>query len=232
MTRVVRAATAIGVDGYLGGWVAVELGPDGTFARAWPGATLAGLLGGVGPGTAIGVDIPIGSVESGWRSADIAAQARLGSRRSTVFSVPPRQVWDLPTHREASERCRELTGSGFSVQAYHLLPKMREAEALQARGDVELFEVHPELVFAAMAAAPPPSKKTWAGQAVRRTLLAEVGIELPDDIGPAGVVPPDDVLDASAVAWCAYRFGRGGAGHVPDPPDQFDRAGRPIVIWY
>lgn len=220
----------IGVDAFAGGWVAVELDSAGRFAAAWPARTLAALLAGVPATAAIGVDIPIGGVESGWRDADLAARARLGRRASTVFLMPPREVWALESYEAANTELRRRSGAGLARQSFHLFRKMREAEA--ERDQHDLFESHPELVFAAMAGAPLVTKNSWAGLVRRRALLSEVGIVFPDDLGPAGVVPSDDVLDAAAVAWCAYQRGRGGASHVPDPVTQFDNRGRPIVIWF
>lgn len=71
------------------------------------------------------------------------------------------------------------------------------------------------------------SKKSWAGQQLRRDLLSVEGIELPDDMGEVGQVPADDILDAAACAWTAFRHSRGSAGTVPSDPD----AEEP-VIWY
>ncbi|HEX6873519.1 MAG TPA: DUF429 domain-containing protein [Micromonosporaceae bacterium] len=230
-SAVVPGLRAVGVDGYAGGWVAVEL-HGGEFVRAWCAGTLATLLGQV-PADAVGVDMPLGLLGSGWRSADLHAAAALGARRSSVFRVAPRPVWAAGSHQEASSLCRELTGAGLSMQAWRLGEKILEAEAYRATGAHELFEVHPELVFAGLAGAPLRfAKKTWNGQAARRALLAGVGIELPGDLGPAGVVPVDDVLDAAAVAWCADRIARDAAHHVPDPAIEHDELGRPIVIWY
>ncbi len=85
--------------------------------------------------------------------------------------------------------------------------------------------------FAALAGEPlPERKKTWAGQARRRRLLAAAGITLPDDLGPSGVVPPDDLLDAAAAAQTAARFARGEAEPLPVDPDR-DDSGRPIALW-
>jgi predicted RNase H-like nuclease len=226
-----RAMTrSIGVDAFDRGWVAVELDAAGLFAAAWPARTLAALLEDVPATAAVGVDIPIGGVESGWRDADLVARARLGRRASTVFLVPPRGVWALESYDAANTELRRRSGSGLARQSFHLFRKMLEAEAERDRHD--LFEVHPEVVFAAMAGAPLVTKNSWAGLIRRRALLREVGIALPDDLGPAGVVPSDDVLDAAAVAWCAYRRGRGDASHLPDPVTQVDERGLPIVIWF
>jgi len=223
---------SVGVDGFAKGWVAVELRAD-AFVRAWVAPTLATLLAGVPPVARIGVDIPLGGLDSEWRTADRAAKALLGGKHASVFSVPPRAVWDADSHASANRLCRQLTGMGVSVQAWGLMPKVREADLYREAGPHKLFEVHPELVFATLAGERLAyGKKTWNGQATRRALLARVGVVLPDDLGLAGVAPVDDVLDAGAVAWCAYQIGLDTARRVPDPPDQNDPAGHPIVIWY
>ena len=223
-----RQGPAIGVDGYPGGWVAVHLAA-GRFERAWAASDLTTLLAGLAAGATVGIDIPIGGVQRGWRAADHAARAALGPRRSSVFLVPPRPVWTEPTHAAASVRCRELTGSGLSMQSYRLLPKMLEAERFTG---TELHEVHPELVFQRLngGATVPYGKKTWNGQTHRRALLAGVDVVLPDDLGTAGAVPPDDLLDAAAVAWCAGRIARSEAVPLPDVPE-YDVTGRRIAIW-
>jgi predicted RNase H-like nuclease len=64
----------------------------------------------------------------------------------------------------------------------------------------------------------------------RRRLLEQAGIVLPEDLGAASVVPPDDVLDAAVAAWSALRIARGEALTLPaDPP--IDRSGRKVAIW-
>lgn len=221
---------SVGVDGYAGGWVAVALAGDGAFTRAWAAANLVELLADVPVEAPVGIDIPLGGVAAGWRRADEQGRLLLGSRRSTLFLVPPRSLWDLP-YTEANAEHRRLTGGGLSKQTWNLFRKMVEAEAYRSNAGRSLREVHPELVFTAMASSPLPSKRTWSGQMRRRALLASVGVVLPDDLGEAGAVPPDDVLDAAAVAWCAHRFDA-GARRVPDSPDQCDEFGRPIEIWY
>jgi predicted RNase H-like nuclease len=73
-------------------------------------------------------------------------------------------------------------------------------------------------------------KKSWNGQNDRRRALAAAGVRVPDRLAWAGAVPVDDLLDAAAVAWCARGHALGGGVRVPEPPDQFDHRGRPIVI--
>ena len=48
--------------------------------------------------------------------------------------------------------------------------------------------------------------------------------------GPAGQAPPDDVLDAAAVAWSAHRMATGTAQSHPNPPEEAN--GHRIAIWY
>jgi predicted RNase H-like nuclease len=225
----VAAVISVGADGFPGGWVAVEL-RDGAFERAWVSSTVEALLAGVADGAFVGVDMPVGLVDAGWRTADLRARGLVGGRHNTVFRIPPRAVWQAADLTEANQICREMTGSGVSAHTWSLRSKILQVDAFGGR----LFEVHPELVFASMAGRPlAHGKRTWNGQAARRALLARAGVVLPDDLGRAGTVPVDDVLDAAVVAWCAHRIGLGDARQVPDPPAEHDRlTGRPIVIWY
>jgi predicted RNase H-like nuclease len=223
------AVISVGADGFPGGWVAVEL-HDGAYARAWVASTVEILFAGVADGAFVGVDMPVGLVDTGWRTADLRARGLVGARHNAVFRIPPRAVWQADDLTEAQRICRDLTGAGLSAQTWSLRRKILEVATYPGR----LFEVHPEVVFSSMAGLPlAHGKRTWNGQATRRALLARAGVVLPDDLGRAGAVPVDDLLDAAVVAWCAHRIGLGRARHVPDPPAEHDRyTGRPIVIWY
>ena len=224
------SVSVIGVDAYPLGWVAVEL-RDGSFARAALASTLFEIVANSSGAAVIGVDIPLGMLPDGWRAADTAAADELGPRRSSVFRVPPRTVWQQPDFASANRLCRELTGSGLSRQSWALRPKLLEANAIWERHPGLLFEAHPEVSFRTMAGAPlTHAKKTWSGQARRRELLAKHGIRLPDSLGPAGQAPPDDVLDAAAVAWSAHRMATGAASSHPSPPQESN--GARIAIWY
>ncbi len=232
---------AVGVDACPGGWVAVVLA-GGTFAAARFGTTLAGLLDdgplddGAGPPAAVGVDMPLGLLDGGWRPADDAAKSFIGPRRASIFRVPPRAAWLEPDFATANRRCRELTGGGLTQQAWGLRAKLLEANARAeaARpGDAPLYEVHPEVSFRAIAGRDLSHAKTsWAGHNDRRHLLVRAGIVLPDRFaGPADRVPPIDVLDAAAAAWSAHRIALGQAVPLPAQDDR-DPLGRRIAIWY
>ncbi len=221
----------LGVDGWAKGWVSVEL-DDGQFAGARVDSTLQGLLDAAAEVSWVAVDIPLGLVEGGARQADVETALLLGPRRSSVFPTPPRPVFAEDSYLAAAQRHVELVGKGLSRQSYALRTRLLEANVLYDRGGFALREVHPEMSFTMMGDGPPTmSKKTWEGQRDRLERLRSVGIELPDRLGAAGVVPADDILDAAAAAWSAHRIGCGVAASVPDPP-QLNERGQQLAIWY
>jgi predicted RNase H-like nuclease len=221
----------MGVDACPTGWAGVVL-HGGRYHGAYAARDLGGLLDRA-PGAAIvGIDIPLGLPAARWRQADLLAATRLGAHRSRVFPVPPRPVWEEEDYLAANHRCRLLTGSGLSRQTWGLVKKLREANQHRDAGDDRLYEVHPEVSFAAMAGGPPVAwrKKSWNGQSARRRLLRSQGIALPDTLDDAGGVPPDDLLDAAAAAWTAHRIAQQAAEALPDPPEHTE-SGLPIAIW-
>ncbi len=177
-----------------------------------------------------GIDMPLGLLAAGWRDADRLARRALGRRGASVFAIPPRPALEAPSYAEANRTCRALTGQGLSVQAYGLRRKIAEAEACRrAAAGVRLYEVHPELAFAALAGSPlADSKHTAAGLAIRRQLLAAAGIVLPPRV--AGV-PENDLLDAAAVAWSARRIAAGQAVVLTNPDQRADDDGE-IAVRY
>ena len=189
--------------------------------------TLAGVLDGHGS-RVVGIDMPLGLLESGWREADRAARGLLGPRRSSVFAIPPRAVWEQASYQAASQRCRELTGQGLSIQAWGLRTRLLEADRFRGSCGYPLYEVHPELAFCALAGAPlAHSKHTAAGRERRRELLGRAGIALPR----LPRAPVTDTLDAAAVACSAWRIATGRAVVIPARPQRDDR-GLPIAIRY
>jgi hypothetical protein len=198
--------------------------PTGGWCVAWPGSLRAGVAGAtlelLARSVRTGGVIPL--VEAGWRHADLLAARELGSRRSTVFRMPPRPLWDLP-YAEANAELKRLIKSGISKQAWNLLARVREAGAYRDAGAHQLMEVHPELVFAGLAGAVLPPKSSWAGLSRRRAVLADTGRSKTR----AGARPRMH-SDAAAVAW---RTGSGGDDTCPIR--RISTTKRPaIVIWH
>lgn len=214
---------SVGVDGCPGGWVAVELG-DGHFSRAAFCPSFNEILTVFPEATDVGVDIPIGLPESGPRAADTAARAFVGARRSSVFTTPTRLLLESEWR----------PGLGITRQSHGLGQRIFEVERAIDHGARQdrIYEVHPEVSFAAMGGRPLADPKTsWNGQHTRRQLLRACGIDVPDNLASIGVVPPDDLLDAAAAAWTANRIASRKATTLPGTPP-IDRGGRAVAIWY
>lgn len=220
--------TAVGIDGWKAGWIAVVLS-DGDirvefsdslrgFTRTYPDTTLV-------------VDVPIGYPLDGHRQADDEARAFVGPRRNSVFRVAPEDVLRKRTYQSALRHCRARYGFGITAQAFALRKKIFEAQALVEKG-LLLIEGHPEVSFAALKGNHLEfAKKTWNGQNERRRLLEHAGIAIPDVLdADLGNAPADDILDAAVLAWTASRFASGKAQPLPSPPEQI--GGREVAIWY
>ena len=220
---------AAGVDACKGGWIAVVLGADG-FHRAVVDSRFELLVAALDDVGVIAVDIPIGLPDNEPRAADAAARAFVGPRRSSVFTTPPRVVLQAPDYQAARTLARRQFARGISAQSYALASKILEVEGI-ALGDSRIVEVHPEVSFRAIADMPlDQAKKTWNGQMARRLLLEGEGIRIPADLGVAGAVAPDDVLDAAAAAWSGRRKAHRSAMSLPDPPEVL--SGVAAAIWY
>jgi predicted RNase H-like nuclease len=226
--------TVVGIDGCKAGWVAVRRGGDGRLTatvtptladvhQAWPDAALWA------------VDMPLGLPEREVRACDVAARRFLGApRSSSVFSAPVRASLPAVTYEAAAAIHRRVSGRGLTVQAFNLFPKIRELDAwLDYAVRPPVHEVHPEVSFAAWHGAPlREGKRTPAGRSVRRALIGrehEVDLAALEDACGRGCAP-DDLYDAVAVCWSAWRIATGAHGHLA--PAETDRCGRRMEILY
>jgi predicted RNase H-like nuclease len=218
----------LGIDGAgRHGWVGIVIDHDG-FVAARLG-TLRELIDEAEPVVAIGVDIPIGGVPAGIRQADVEARRFVGPRASSVFAAPSAAALAAGSYAEANAGLADRGAPKLSRQAWALVPRIVEAAEVAALDD-RVHEVHPEVSFCELAREHLPwSKKSWNGLLLRRRLLAEAGIVLPDAIVEVDGVVADDVVDAAAVAWSARRIAAGTALTLPDPPEVGD--GGPVAIW-
>ncbi len=224
----------LGVDACSAGWVGIALSGNHQ-VRAYVDAHIEALVGQAvadGPLHVVGIDIPIGMPDASVRRADLAARAAAGPRRASVFMTPVRDTLALTDYRAACDLNMLRTGRGISRQAFNLLAKIRQVDDWLPAAPCRVIEVHPELSFAELAGAPLPARKSsWAGFAVRRRVLADAGIALPEDLGVAGrMAGGDDVLDAAAAAWSAWRAATGEARRLPAQPEHFSD-GIDCAIW-
>lgn len=205
----------LGVDGCRIGWVGVVW--DGA-TRVLVAPTIGELVDLAGPLEAVAIDIPIGLPSDAPRQAERLARPRLPGRASTVFNAPAAVVLDAPDYHAANAANRAALGLGLSKQTWYLVPKIRDvADWLATAPEVPVVEAHPELCFATMnGSVLVDGKTTEAGEAARRRLLADHGLDV--EASRRTGVAVDDVLDAAATAWTARRWVDGVADRLPPEP--------------
>ncbi len=244
-------ALVAGVDGCRGGWIAA-LRDGGASDWTWEFVpAIADLFDRRPAPRIVAIDMPIGFAdvaEPGGRACEREARAILGRpRSSSVFATPARATLAATDYRDAL-RINRTTGPaapGLSLQAWHLVPKLRELDGL-LRGHPtrrrRVFEAHPELAFARLndgvgVALP---KRRIAGRVARLELLARAGFgdvpkrweETRRDRGwRATIVAADDAIDALVLTITATRIAAGEAIALPPTPPR-DRHGLPMAIRY
>lgn len=180
------------------------------------------------------VDIPIGlpgdegvalDVTGTRRQADVQSRALVGVRRSSVFWTHPVAAFEARSYSEARRQHPALSAQSFALGA-----RILEVRQLANRLGPLIIEYHPEVSFRMLAEEPlQDSKKSWNGQAIRRNLLSDAGIEFPAMLDrPAGRVCPDDILDAAVGALTAAAVAQGRFLSLGADPAQRTRRG---VIW-
>jgi len=134
-------------------------------------------------------------------------------------------------------KCRIKHQIGVSQQAFAIFPKLKEVDALiQQKSQSQVKEVHPELCFYEMNGENPlhVSKRKPEGKAIRKKLLAAhfpVDLDALIDIAASEPgVQEDDVLDALAALWTAWRISSGEAIRIPSEPNK-DDLGLSMEIW-
>ena len=156
---------------------------------------------------------------------DVAASARF---YRDAFGVEVHQGQEIAFEVDDLDQAHaravalELTGKSVSAQSYALRHRILEVDE-HARHDERVIEVHPEVSFSELASRPLLPKKRTDGQAERRALLEDAGIELPASV-PRIAEP--DLLDATVAAWSARRYAAGEALPLPEGHE-----GRIGAIW-
>lgn len=239
---VSRSLIAAGIDGCRSGWVCAGWDGEGWSLDCLP--TLESIVPMLAPQATVCVDIPIGLSRDGFRACDRAARQLLGKRSSSVFPVPPRLALAPLSYEELNLASKAHCGKGISKQAFYLLPKIREAEALLRSPNsdgLDWLETHPELCFTSFNGALPmeDNKKTEAGFCERRSVLARhIPARTIDRLlrslmasVPRAQCARDDMLDA-LVCGAVARLDATGRGCLPLGKRDFDEVGLPMRICY
>ena len=239
--RATTPAWVLGLDGAKAGWVGVfwDLnGIEAPHARVF--ANFADALAAPQRAHVIAVDMPIGFADApdpdgGGRACERLARARLGPRRSAIFSSPLRPALSAHDYDEAQRLNRAAGGPGLSKQSFHLFTRMREIDAAMSPAlEGCVHESHPELVFAALTGAPmAENKKSAQGRTDRLAALIAHGLPealLEPHPFARGRVAPDDLVDAGALALAATRIASGEAIRLPDEPPRDQRGLRMAIF--
>lgn len=224
----------IGIDGCPAGWVAVCR--DG----AWVDKDLAALLDRLAPAV-VAIDMPIGLADNGPRACEAAARRLLGwPRSSSVFPVPARVALAGRTHDEASDLNAAACGKRLTAQTFNIMDKIRAVDELLRRSDywaTRVYEIHPEVCFAAMNAGESIAepKRSAAGHARRRELIAAQFGRHAFTNARAQITrrdaADDDIADAFACLFTAERIASDRHVSLPDPPE-IDSRGLAMRICY
>lgn len=220
-----------GVDGCKYGWFALICAENFSnvewrLARNWTELALTDAV--------VAVDMPIGLAAAGKRGCDEAARKAPFIHPSSIFAIPVRPALDIDGYAAANAWSKRNGHGGIMKQAWMLRPKLLEIEAAVLDDPaVRIFEAHPELAFARLAAARLPNKKTKEGRAIRLSLLSKAGVtNLAPLLSqfPRKHVAPDDILDAAVLLITAQRILRGDAIAFPDQP-RINAQGIEMKIW-
>lgn len=241
----------IGVDWASGRWVVAELRGDQisidtepSFLNVWDSHQEA---------SAILVDIPIGLPEDGPRACDAAARKELGSRGSSVFSVPSRGAVEAGDYGAAVEANEEANCGGLGSQSWGIVPRIREVDVFLQRNETargRVYESHPEICFAGFAKdVDLQSKLDSEGLAAREQIISKidgsVGEEVSNFLGHrrdgnakwhyrihSGRL--DDVLDAVVLALSGreigLRPGMEGSEYSSLPQGKAERDGKGLKM--
>ena len=220
-----------GIDGCRGGWVVVRAGPGPALA-AEVVADLAPVIGAVRRGelAVAAVDMPMGLLDDRPRRSDREARLVLGPRRASVFPTPVRAVLAATSYPEACELSRAACGRALSKQAWFLVDRIRQLDALVTPADAAtVVEAHPECAFLRLAGQPLPSKHRPEGRELRRRLLARHLGRAFHRLWAAAPAPPLDLLDATVLTVTARHV---EAGTAIELGPEVDATGRPARVVY
>lgn len=238
---MINLKSVAGIDGCKAGWFVVTSDDLLANVESFVAPTIGEACERLTKCGVIGIDIPIGLPDSGSRSCDrLARQLLAPHRTSSVFTAPIRPVLRATSYQKACDLHEAIDGKRMSVQAFHILAKIREVDGfVRAKSAVaaRVHEVHPELAFLRLndgTAIAPPKRKS-EGFELRLNLLTraipEEHIEKTLNAHSRKAVAKDDVLDALAVMLSARGIAAGKGTRLPQEPVQ-DAAGVDMAIWY
>jgi predicted RNase H-like nuclease len=218
------------------GWVYVlaEVGPEGLeFRELNLAASFKMLTEALRDVVAINIDMPMGFSANGWREADVLARRFIGNRRSSVFPPPPRALLTAEGGYPELNALAKTMRCGLQKQAYNILPKMREVDAVMTPElQCRVRESHPEVSFCALNGdCLQYSKRTREGRQERLELLTRVFGPIAAEWRLPRGAAMDDLYDAAVLTWTASRVVRDEAVSMPSEPPLDVRGLRMEIVY-
>jgi predicted RNase H-like nuclease len=180
------------------------------------------------------LDVPIGLPAKGARSCDVSARRMLRKRGCCVFPAPIRPMLSATTYVEAKAARLNVDGKGCSLQAYGILPVVRDVDAsMSADLQRRVREGHPEVSFMELAGSPLTTKKrTTEGRHQRLSALEPYFSDLSEQIhGLKRRGAVTDAIDAYAMLFTARRIRDGTAVALPREPETDSRGLRMEIVY-
>ena len=119
----------IGIDGCKYGWIAIKIGKDSLFSIS-KHSNFTSIFKTYPSADRYLVDMVIGLADQNHpRDIETMARQKLKPKRaSSVFTPPCRSAIYESTYELAKEKNKAILGKSFSIQAWNIVPKIREVD--------------------------------------------------------------------------------------------------------
>ena len=206
----------VGIDGCKFGWIAIKINSETQFSIT-KHSNFISIIKQYPSAEKYLVDMVIGLADENHprEVESLARQELKPNRGSTVFTPPCRAAVYEETYDAAKEKNKAILGKSFSIQAWNIVPKMREVDEFILENKEyknRIFEAHPEVCFASLNNQTPMifKKKEKVGIEERINLLQSI-FPKSTEIFEKGnsqflkkEVKSDDLADALGLAVTGY----------------------------
>lgn len=202
----------VGIDGCKYGWIAIKM-EENTLYSISKHSDFASIFKAYPNAEMYLVDMVIGLADRNHKRdiEDFARQKLKPRRASSVFTPPCRAAVYENTYEFAKEKNKAILGKSISIQAWNIVPKIREVDEFILKNDAyktKISEAHPEICFASLNNKSPLvfSKKDKKGINERLDLLQSIFpksreiFEFGNNHFLKKEVKSDDIIDALGLA--------------------------------
>ena len=206
----------VGIDGCKYGWIAIKIGEDAQFSIS-KHSDFNSIFKEYPSAEKYLVDMVIGLADENHpREVEYFARQKLKpNRTSSVFTPPCRAAVYAKNYDAAKKKNIAILGKSFSIQAWNIVPKIREIDEFILGNEVyknRIFEAHPEVCFASLNNQIPMvfKKKEKVGIEERINLLQSIFPKSKEIFEQGNThflkkeVKSDDLADALGLAVTGY----------------------------